>query len=53
MSGVPVIVKIQTAFSIDPFDGFITYRNQFMLCPKLIYNVAVQRVHLFTAGLEL
>lgn len=37
MSGVPVIVKIQTAFSIDPFDGFITNnRTQFMLCPKLI-----------------
>ena len=54
VSGIPVIVKIQTAFSVDPFDGFITNnRNQLMLCLKLIYNIAVQRAHLFTADLEL
>lgn len=32
---------------LDPCDGFIkSNRHQFILCPKLINNIAEQRVHL-------
>jgi len=45
---IPVTVKIQTEFSIDPFDGFITNsRNQFMLCPELIHSITVQSAFVY------
>lgn len=54
LRGILVSVKIQIAFSIGLFDGFVTNnRKKFMLCPELIYSIAVQKVYLVTADLHL